>query len=288
MRLIHRPAGDKDIPVICGFPQSAEELFFLFPGATYPLTVAQLKDAIAQRSDPTVVEADHKVVGFADFHQWAPGGRCTIGNVIVAPAARGRGIGRCLIQSMIELAHTRHQASEVGIACFNGNIVGLLLYAGLGFRPYAVEERKDYQGNRAALIHMVLRPNRRVAHLAVWAGDLERLKAFYVRYFGAKAGTNYVNAGKRFQSCFLTFSSGMRLELMHRPDIPPTDNPPGQEFLGYAHLAVSVGSEPAVDALTRRLVEDGYRRLDGPRWTGDGYYESVILDPEGNRVEITV
>jgi lactoylglutathione lyase len=39
--------------------------------------------------------------------------------------------------------------------------------------------------------------------------------------------------------------------------------------------------------LTRRLKEDGFASLDGPRRTGDGYYESVTLDPDGNRVEIT-
>jgi Glyoxalase/Bleomycin resistance protein/Dioxygenase superfamily len=74
---------------------------------------------------------------------------------------------------------------------------------------------------------------------------------------------------------------------MSRPDIPSTAPQAGQERLGYAHLAMSVGSESAVDALTMRLVNDGYQRLDGPRRTGDGYYESVVLDPEGNRIEIT-
>lgn len=75
---------------------------------------------------------------------------------------------------------------------------------------------------------------------------------------------------------------------MHRPDIPGTATRSGEESLGYAHLALSTGSEAAVDELTARLVNDGYRRLDGPRRTGDGYYESVVLDPEGNRIEITV
>jgi lactoylglutathione lyase len=32
---------------------------------------------------------------------------------------------------------------------------------------------------------------------------------------------------------------------------------------------------------------EGVAVLDGPRRTGDGYYESVVLDPEGNRIEIT-
>ena len=127
-----------------------------------------------------------------------------------------------------------------------------------------------------------------ITHLALWAKDLENLKTFYERYFGAQANTKYINAQKHFQSYFLTFTSGARLELMHRPDIPATATPAGHERLGYAHLAMSVGSEAAVDALTLRLVNGGYQRLDGPRRTGDGYYESVVLDPEGNRIEITV
>ena len=127
-----------------------------------------------------------------------------------------------------------------------------------------------------------------IAHLAIWANDLENLKTFYENYFEARATAKYSNTQKQFQSYFLTFASGARLELMHRPDIPPMAKQPGQEFVGYAHLAMSVGSEAAVDTLTMRLIHDGYQRLDGPRRTGDGYYESVVLDPEGNRIEITV
>jgi lactoylglutathione lyase len=127
-----------------------------------------------------------------------------------------------------------------------------------------------------------------LTHVALWTKDIERLKSFYERYFNAQASAKYTNAQKQFQSYFLTFATGARLELMQRPDISPLEKQTGQEFHGYAHLAMAVGSEAAVDRLTQRLVADGYPRLDGPRWTGDGYYESVILDPEGNRVEITV
>ena len=127
-----------------------------------------------------------------------------------------------------------------------------------------------------------------ISHFALWVSDLERTKAFYERYFGAQANTKYVNERKQFHSYFLTFAGGPSLELMQRPDITRLDRQPGQEVLGYAHLAMAVGSVAAVDELTQRLVNDVYQRLDGPRWTGDGYYESVVLDPEGNHIEITV
>lgn len=127
-----------------------------------------------------------------------------------------------------------------------------------------------------------------ISHFALWVSDLEGAKAFYERYFGAQANAKYVNERKQFQSYFLTFAGGPSLELMQRPDITPLNRAPGQEFLGYAHLAMAVGSQAAVDELTARLVADGYQRIDGPRWTGDGYYESVVVDPEGNRIEITV
>ncbi|GAK51451.1 putative Glyoxalase family protein [Candidatus Moduliflexus flocculans] len=127
----------------------------------------------------------------------------------------------------------------------------------------------------------------RIEHLAIWTKDLERLKTFYMTYFGATAGNKYENAAKQFESYFLAFESGARLELMRRPDIPETANDPIHQFLGLIHVAFSIGSEKEVDALTARLKQDGYLVLDGPRRTGDGYYESCVLDPDGNRLEIT-
>ncbi|MDP2962483.1 MAG: GNAT family N-acetyltransferase [Sulfurimicrobium sp.] len=156
MQLTHRPVEKQDIPMICGFPQSEDELFFLFPKASYPLTPDQLQGTINSRSDSTVLELDGTVAGFANFHRWETGGRCAIGNVIVSPAARGRGLGRHLIEYMTDLAFTKHLAAEVTVSCFNQNLAGLLFYSKLGFQPYAVEERQDKKGNRVALIHMRL------------------------------------------------------------------------------------------------------------------------------------
>jgi lactoylglutathione lyase len=128
----------------------------------------------------------------------------------------------------------------------------------------------------------------KIDHIAIWTHNLEGLRAFYEQHFAASAGPKYVNPAKAFASYFLRFPDGPRLELMTRPNLIAADWAEGHALTGYAHLAFSVGSEAAVDALTERLRQAGYPPIDGPRRTGDGYYESVILDPDGNRIEITV
>ncbi|MBN1259276.1 MAG: VOC family protein [Anaerolineae bacterium] len=127
-----------------------------------------------------------------------------------------------------------------------------------------------------------------IEHIAIWTRDLERLRAFYETYFGATAGPKYTNPAKGFASYFLTFPApGARLELMTRTDVGSEARDKIGPEVGYAHLALATGSETQVDTLTQRLQRDGYRLLSGPRRTGDGYYESVFLDPDGNQIEIT-
>jgi lactoylglutathione lyase len=125
-------------------------------------------------------------------------------------------------------------------------------------------------------------------HVAIWVVDIELMRAFYEKYFAARSKLKYENERKRFTSYFLMFPGGGRLELMHRPDIiqRTPDSQSSREFIGYAHLGVELGSRAAVDAVTKRLQGDGYPLLDGPRRTGDGYYESMVADPEGNRIVI--
>lgn len=124
----------------------------------------------------------------------------------------------------------------------------------------------------------------RIEHVAIWVNDLERSREFYTTTFGAVSGERYENPAKRFSSYFLSFpGDGARLELMAKPGLNKSE----ADALGYAHLAISVGSERAVNKLTERLRANGYSIIDGPRRTGDGYYEAVVLDPDGNRVEIT-
>jgi len=128
----------------------------------------------------------------------------------------------------------------------------------------------------------------RIEHIALWTEDIERLANFYAKYLGATVGPKYANPSKGFESRFLTFQSGSRLELMKTSLLRPLKCEPGIQRMGMTHLAFALGSETRVDELTATLREAGFAVEHGPRRTGDGYYESVVLDPDGNRIELTV
>lgn len=125
----------------------------------------------------------------------------------------------------------------------------------------------------------------RIEHLAIWAEDIELLRQFYMKYFNVNCSDKYVNPKRGFTSYFLSFGEDKtRIELMHIADM---ENPANRGSLkGLAHFAISTGEKNAVDMLTEKLRKDGYTIAGEPRTSGDGYYESVVLDPEGNRIEL--
>ncbi len=128
----------------------------------------------------------------------------------------------------------------------------------------------------------------KIEHVAMWVKDLDSMRTFYETYFSAIAGAYYHNERTNFSSYFLSFGNGCRLELMHNPDIMDAHGKLHLEFTGFVHLAIALGDSNAVDSLTERLRSDGYEVVREPRTTGDGYYESIILDPEGNKIELTI
>jgi lactoylglutathione lyase len=117
----------------------------------------------------------------------------------------------------------------------------------------------------------------RIEHAAAWVSDLERACSFYERWFKATKGPKYSSTKRPFTSCFLSLGPGARVELMASPGEAPR----------MAHIAVSVGSREAVDSLIEEMRAAEVPIVSGPRLTGDGYYEAVITDSEGNLVEIT-
>ena len=126
----------------------------------------------------------------------------------------------------------------------------------------------------------------KIEHIALYVKDLEATKNFYMKYFGAKCNNLYHNQKTGFRSYFLSFDDGARIEIMNRPDI--SESGEKDTRTGYAHIAFSVGSIDEVNRLTELLRNEGFVIASEPRTTGDGYYESCVLDTEGNRVEITV
>lgn len=127
----------------------------------------------------------------------------------------------------------------------------------------------------------------KITHIGLWTEHLEELKTFYTTWFKGTSHEKYTNPRKGFSSYFIRFEGEVSLELMSRAGIRESRTP-GEEVMGFAHLAFSVGSPEEVTALTEQLREAGYTVAGEPRTTGDGFFESVVLDPDGNRIELTV
>ena len=124
----------------------------------------------------------------------------------------------------------------------------------------------------------------KINHIALYVNDLEKMKSFYLKYFDAKSNEMYHNEKTGLKTYFLDFTAGCRLEIMTKEKI--NDIVKGLNNTGYNHIAFSVGSKETVNEITKRLENDGYKIVSQPRTTGDGYYESCVLDPENNQIEI--
>jgi len=124
-----------------------------------------------------------------------------------------------------------------------------------------------------------------ISHIAVWTFNIERLKDFYVKYFNCTANKKYQNKIKKLETYFLSFDSGAKLEIMNIPGLQK--NVPELKT-GYAHIAISAGSKENVVEITGKIKNDGIKIKSEPRTTGDGFFESIIIDPDGNEIEITI
>ena len=123
-------------------------------------------------------------------------------------------------------------------------------------------------------------------HIAIWTFRLEELKEFYVRFLGGKSNEKYVNPKKGFESYFISFGEGPSLELMSRPDVQNTVVE--ENRVGLTHLAFTFPGQEEVLRFTEEMRSEGYTIAGEPRTSGDGYFESVILDPDGNRIELSL
>lgn len=149
-----REATVEDFEGICGLIESKEELFLVYPSGKYPFTVEQIVELAQVRKELTIATESNEIIGFANLYDYDPGKSVFIGNVVVDKKHRGKGIGKEIILYMQKVAFEKFKLPEIRISVFSENTPAMLLYSGLGFVPYDIEERKDSSCKRVALVHM--------------------------------------------------------------------------------------------------------------------------------------
>ena len=123
-------------------------------------------------------------------------------------------------------------------------------------------------------------------HVALVTKDVEGLRDFYQQLRGV-ASALCTDADTGLHTCVLDFC-GVRLELLERPGDGERHDGDGRPS-GLLHLGFALGSADAVDELSGAIAAAGYRVLEPPHRVGQlGPYQSVVLDPDGNQVKLTV
>jgi RimJ/RimL family protein N-acetyltransferase len=150
----YREVSENDYAGICNLIRSEEEMFLVYPNGRFPLTEAQLRELSRLRKELTVAVDGDRIIGFANLYDYRKCQSAFIGNVVIDVSYRGKGLGKGIVSYMLEQAFVRHDLPEVRISVFSENATALLLYTGLGFTPYGIEERQKRDGTRVALIHM--------------------------------------------------------------------------------------------------------------------------------------
>lgn len=149
-----RAVEERDYEEICLLPQNEEELFFMFPKAKYPLSINYLEESLQNRYEATVFLLNKKIVGYANYYELEEKQYCSIGNVVVSPLHRGKGIGEFIINTMEHIGTEKYDISEFHLSCFNMNTNGILLYTKLGYRPYTIDKWINTENKPIALIKM--------------------------------------------------------------------------------------------------------------------------------------
>ncbi|MCP4321997.1 MAG: GNAT family N-acetyltransferase [Alteromonadales bacterium] len=149
------PVTEKHFDGISALVPTSEELYRIYPSATFPLDHVQLNKLMIERKDLTVSVDNEQVVAFANLYNVNNNVSAFIGNVVVANSHRGLGIGKSLMLYMAELCNYKYNA-KVHLSVFNFNTKAILLYSKLGYKPYSVEERVGLKNEPVALFHMAL------------------------------------------------------------------------------------------------------------------------------------
>ena len=115
----------------------------------------------------------------------------------------------------------------------------------------------------------------------------DKMKDFYVKYFGAEANRNTMATDCPDPMYTLSFQGGFKIKLA----------PAGQSQSGFAArtspcphnpvcLAFRLGSRKRVNTLTSQLILEGHEIISEPQLSAPAHYSSCIFDPEGNIVAL--
>ncbi|TAM45361.1 MAG: GNAT family N-acetyltransferase [Gammaproteobacteria bacterium] len=156
MQIQFRAATEKDFADICGLIGDEDELFLVYPPGRFPFSVEQLSQIALVRKELTVAVDGPRIVGFANFYNYEASVSAFLGNVVVSRDNRRQGVGKQLVAYMLSVAFGRLGLERLHLSVFNHNLPALQLYAGFGFKPYDLEERRDPRGRTAVLLHFRL------------------------------------------------------------------------------------------------------------------------------------
>ena len=152
--LDYRRANADDYVAISSLITTPEELFRVYPAGRYPFTLEQVNQLALIRMELSVATVANKVVAFANLYGYEPNQHIFIGNLVIDQNYRGNGIGQGMVQYLLKQVFYKYRLMEARISVFSDNTPALLLYSKLGFEPYRVEERKNFERQRVVLLHM--------------------------------------------------------------------------------------------------------------------------------------
>lgn len=157
MAVMLRLANSDDFGPVCDLFHNKEELFLVYPEGKYPLTIKQMQALIKRRLEPTVLLCDGRIAGFGALYGLRPEKSVFIGNIVIDQSIRGKGLGKTIVSHLMDVAFRKYELPVVRISVYSHNVGALLLYGKLGFKPYAVQEKTDQDGERVALLHLRLK-----------------------------------------------------------------------------------------------------------------------------------
>ena len=137
---------------MAGLVRDKEEHYFVFPSATFPMTVAQIQERVISKKAFIMIEEDGELIGFANLYDDEERKRIFIGNLAISQAYRGQGNGEKLVHYMINLAREKYQVSEVGISVVSTNHKVRDWYIKLGFKPFSIEVLENM-----SFVHMLIK-----------------------------------------------------------------------------------------------------------------------------------